>query len=88
MRPPVKPPQSDWHLYNIPPPPPWLFFGIVIAFLIVTGYHAAYGRGATPYYAGKPPPSASVPGRCWCAIHGPRGGCIKWICKRSKDAHR
>lgn len=76
-------PQSDWHLYNIPPPPRWLFFGIVVAFLIVTGYHAAHGRvPATPYYTGKPPHS-HYPGRCWCAIHGPRGGCIKWICKNA-----
>ena len=32
-------------------------------------------------YAGRPPVYKHYPGRCWCKYHGPRGGCIHWVCR-------
>lgn len=74
---------SDWKLYSIPPPPRGLMIVLSAAVLSFWLFHLIYPAhgAATPYYTGRPPPSPHYPGRCWCSNHGPRGGCIKWICK-------
>ena len=70
---------------RIPPPPNWLLFAVAATLFILLAMHPGHSKGAMPYYTGKPPPSGHYPGRCWCAIHGPRGGCIKWICNHARS---
>ena len=65
---------------TIPQPPMWVWFMLLAAAMYLLGAQAAHA-GATPYYTGKPPPSPHYKGRCWCVVHGPRGGCIHWSCK-------
>ena len=71
---------------RIPPPPGWLFIGLVIVSLLVLVQHtvgAELVRESTvPSYKGRPPADPSVRGRCWCATHGPRGGCMRWVCPK------
>lgn len=56
-----------------------MFVWICIALLSWLIVVAPPAKGKTPiHYAGQP--NLSSPGRCWCRWHGPRGGCIKWVC--------
>lgn len=47
---------------------------VVLSTPAQAGAPIAYGRPdiARPH----------TPGRCLCRWHGPRGGCIKWVCPK------
>lgn len=66
----------------IPAPPNWLVLAIVTLGLVVfLGLNVSYGQNKPGGYAGRPPADMNYPGRCWCAVHGPRGGCKRWVCR-------
>lgn len=52
---------------------------MIILFLVLST-----SAQAAPIAYGRPEvvPRPHGPGRCICRWHGPRGGCIKWVCHR------
>lgn len=61
----------------------WICIAIMFWLIVI----AQHSEGKAPIsYAGRPP-TVQTPGRCWCRWHGPRGGCLKWVCHRRPEIH-
>lgn len=57
----------------------WFVWLVFMAALFILPVHAKVPVS----YAGRPP-TVHTPGHCWCRWHGPRGGCVRWVCHKER----